>query len=188
MCHLCNRTGHLAKVCRSRTPAQPRAREPATNAVHVTPSINTTKLGIQPAPTIQVELSTRNGSTSMQVLRDSGADISVAGPNIIIIRSLNDHRDNLLPSWVTPRTVNGRRLTPISKLPVQIKIRNHTHKDELHIYPNIEGVLISWKACKALSILPQSYPEPTKVCNITSTETAQHLTSESLIQEFPSVF
>ena len=186
VCHLCNRTGHLAKVCRSRRPAQPRAREPATNAVHVTPSINTTQLGIQPAPTIQAELSTRNGSTSMQVLPDSGADISVAGPNII--QSLNDHRDNLLPSQVTPRTVNGQKLTPIGKLPVQIKIANHMYKDELHVYPNIEGVLVSWKACKALNILPQSYPEPMKVCNVTSTETAQHLTSESLIQEFPSVF
>ena len=40
----------------------------------------------------------------------------------------------------------------------------------------------------ALSILPSSYPQPMKVQAITSSETAQHVTSESRIKEFPSIF
>ena len=117
----------------------------------------------------------------MQVLPDSGADISITGPNIIW--SLNDHWDNLLPSQVTPHPVNGQKLTPISKLPVQIKIRNYTHKDELHIpkYRRRPRIMESMQGTQhTLTVVP-------RVCNITSTEKAQHLTSESLIQEFPSV-
>ena len=154
VCHLCHRTGHLVKVCRSVKPAQPHPQELATNAVHITPSVNTSQAGIQPAPTIQALIPTCNGSANVQLLPDSGVDISVAGSSII--QSLEDHPDNLLPSPVTPRTVNGQKMTPIGKLPVQVKFGNKIHKDELHIYPNVEGTLISWKTCMALSILPPS--------------------------------
>ena len=110
---------------------------------------------------------------------------SVTGQSII--RSLRDHPDNLLPSQVTPRTINGQKMTPTGKLPVQIKIRNRTHKDELHIYPNVKGALMSWGTYMALSILPPSYPQPIEVQTITS-ETTQQVTSQNLINEFPSVF
>ena len=70
-----------------------------------------------------------------QVLPDSGADISVAGPSII--QSLRDHPDNLIPSRLKSHTVNGQQMTSVGKLPVLIKIGNHTHRDELHIYPNV---------------------------------------------------
>ena len=122
----------------------------------------------------------------MQILPDSGAEISVAGPSII--QSLRDHPDNLLPSQITPRTVNSQKMTPTGKRPVQIKIGNHTHKDELHIYPNVKGVLMSWGMCMALSILPPSYPQHIKVQTITSSETTQQVTSQNLINEFPRVF
>ena len=159
VCHLCNQAGNIAKVCRSRKPTQTQSHDPATNAVITTPTVNTAQAGIQPAPTLQAEFSTSNGSTTTQVLPDSGADISVAGPSVI--QSLNDHPGNLLPSQITPCTVNGQTMTPIGKLPVQIKIGNHIHKDELHIYPDIKGILISWKSCMALTILPPSCHHPT---------------------------
>ena len=120
----------------------------------------------------------------MQILPDSRADISVAGPSII--RSLRDRPDNLLPSQVTPRTVNGQKMTPTGKLPVQIKIGNRTHK--LHIYPNVKEALMSWGTCMALSILPPSYPQPIQVQTIASSETIQQVTLQNLMNEFPSVF
>ena len=108
VCHLCNLAGHIPKFCKSRKPAQSRPQELATKAIYVTPSINTSQTGIQPAPTIQAETSTPNGSAIMQILPDSGADISVAGPSIL--QSLRDHPDNLLPSKITPHTVNGQKM------------------------------------------------------------------------------
>lgn len=70
VCHLCNRTGHIAKACRSRKPIQPQPQQPATNAIRITPSINTSQTGIQPTPTIEAEMTTCNGSTMVQVLPD----------------------------------------------------------------------------------------------------------------------
>ena len=38
-----------------------------------------------------------------------------------------------------------KRRNPSAKLLVQIEFGNIRHKDELHIYPNVEGTLVSWK-------------------------------------------
>ena len=49
---------------------------------------------------------------------------------------------------------------PIGKLPVKLELGGKEYSDDFHIYPNIQGTLISWKACKQLSILPECYPRP----------------------------
>ena len=90
------------------------------------------------------------------MLPDSGADISAAGTEILC--HLNEHVDNLLPSRITPRAVNGAKMHPIGKLPVKLKLGDKEYSDDFHVYPNIQGALISWKACKQLSILPECYP------------------------------
>ena len=195
VCHKCQRTGHFAKVCRSRklasAPPQP-GTEASTNAVRIFPiSIKTSASidpSIKPAPTIQAHFSTPNGSATLTALPDSGADLSVAGPSIIM--TLGDHMSNLLPSQITPRTVSGHKMPPLGKLPVKISIGKNTFKDEIHIYNQVEGILLSWRACVGLSILPQQYPLP--VINIVQTSNAStqpnQTTSEDLINEFPTVF
>ena len=49
---------------------------------------------------------------------------------------------------------------PIGKLPVKLQLGDKEYCDDFHIYPNIQGALISWKACKQLHILPECYPHP----------------------------
>ena len=198
VCHTCNRVGHLAKVCKSRKPAAPSPAqptvEPSTNAVQAstTPSLTSfTVNGItfEPAPTIKAHLSTPNGSALLTALPDSGADVSVAGLNVI--EQLSDHKDNLLPSQVTPRTVSGHRMYPIGKLPVKITVGNSTYKDDLHIYPEVNGILLSWKACKGLNILPLCYPRPLDAPStmaVTNPTPSSQAKSDDLIAEFPSVF
>ena len=171
-CHLCNRTGHFVRVCRS---GKLHTKDPSTNAVRM---IKAAQGGIQPAPTIEA---TPNGLERMQILPDSGADISVDGPSII--RDLRDHPGNLVPYQITPCAANGQKMTPIGKLTVQIRIGTRPHKEELRIYQKVQGLIVSWKACMVLGILPLSYPEPIKVHKVASEE----VTSEDLIKEFPSV-
>ena len=87
----------------------------------------------------------------------------------------------------------------MGKLPVRLKLGNREFADELHIYPDVCGVLISWKACKSLGILPDCYPHPTVVIstqaldlpsiNTTSVSTTTSLlTKNSVVTEFPMVF
>ena len=111
-----------------------------------------------PAPLIAINVSSLHGSITIKVLPDSGADISAAGTEIL--HHLNEHVDNLLPSRIIPRAVNGAKMYPIGKLPVKFMLGDKEYSDAFHIYPNIQGALISWKACKQLSILPECYPHP----------------------------
>ena len=156
-CHLCGRSGHFAKVCRSRQPPQPlpeTAPQPVTStrAIHAVPQLHTSKVidTIDPAPTVQVHITSLNGAADIQTLPDSGADISAAGPDAL--RHLGEHEDNL-PSHIIPRAVNGTSMKPIGRLPVTFRLGRQTHVDHLHIYPSVKGVLLSWKTAKSLNIL-----------------------------------
>ena len=96
----------------------------------------------------------------------------------------------------------GTEMHPVGKLPICLKLGNTEFSDDLHIYSDVCGILISWKACKNLGILPDCYPHPpasTKaICtttldespiNIISTDAGTSmLTKDSIINEFPRVF
>ena len=110
-------------------------------------------LTFEPAPTIKVHMSSLNGKATVEALPDSGADICAAGT--ALLQQLHEHPDNLLPSTINPRAVNGTTLNPIGKLPVAL-----SYTDDFHIYPNVTGTLLSWKAAKGLTILPEHYPNP----------------------------
>ena len=112
----------------------------------------------EPAPTITVRVSSSTGSHYINVLPDSGADISAAGQEML--HALGHHVDNILPSTISPRTVNGSSMVVLGKIPITIQLGTARYKDELHIYPGVSGALISWKAAKGLGILPSCYPYP----------------------------
>ena len=95
----------------------------------------------EPAPTVHVELLSLNGQASVQVLPDSGADISVAGR--ALLSHLHEHPDNLLPSNVTPHAVNGSLMRPIGRLPVTITLGTAVYAEDFHIYPDVSTTLLS---------------------------------------------
>ena len=204
-CHNCKKLGHFARVCRSR-PVQPNENKPPrpctttlqsdiplsqdaglSNIHHVTST--------NPAPKLQMDIITLNGAVTTAVLPDSGADISAAGTGIL--SQLNEHIDNLLPSSVIPKAANGAKMHPVGRLPVCFKIGNKKHLDDLHIYPNVTGTLMSWNTCKELGILPDCYPNPTimsitvsSIANTTAIPPSSQssLDKHSAVQEFPTVF
>ena len=84
----------------------------------------------------------------------------------------------------------------IGKSPVNITIGNSIYRDDIHVYTEVNGILLSWKTCKGLHILPLRYPEPiespsTKAVMMQPAPTPSHahpITSDDIIAEFPSVF
>ena len=102
-----------------------------------------------------------NGSRELEVLLDSGADISAAGAEML--QYLNEHVGSLYPSTVTPKAVNGTKLHPLGKFPVKLHLGSCDFEGDLHIYPNISGPLLYWKVCKGLGILPDHYLYPIRV-------------------------
>ena len=97
-------------------------------------------------------------TTLVTVLPDSGADISAAGQTIVDM--LGHHLDNLAPSEISPRALNGACMKPVGKITVTISLQGRTCRDDMHIFLGVSGALISWKAAKELGILPSQYPCP----------------------------
>lgn len=54
-------------------------------------------------------------------------------------------------------------MQPFGKLPVTFQLQGRSHNEDMRIYPEISGVIMSWKAAKGLSILPVNYPDPLPV-------------------------
>ena len=203
-CHNCKKIGHFAKVCRSRpTPTLEPNKAVASVSVN-TPTVprmmlsnihHVTSTG--PAPTITVNITSPNGSASIQVLPDSGADISAAGK--AILNHLNEKISNLLPSKIIPKAVNGTTMHPLGKLSVTFKLKNREYTDDLHIYPSVLGTLMSWKACKGIGILPQCYPYPSAADTaplpnplssqlLRTTTASLPVNMDAVVKEFPTVF
>ena len=93
------------------------------------------------APLITVNVTSTKGSSVIQVLLDSGTDISASEREILT--HLNEQIDNLRPSDITPKAVNGTKMFPIGKLPVTLRLGNSLYLDNIHIYPNVYGTLLS---------------------------------------------
>jgi len=130
-------------------------------------------------------MSALNRHATVQALPDSGVDISVAGNTLL--QHLREHAGNLLPSNITPRTVNGTKMHPIGKLPVTLSLGTRHFTDDFHIYPEVSG-LLPWKAAKGLNIQPKCYPQPTGMPNphlVAAISTGKAL---EIMTEYPSVF
>ena len=197
-CRNCGRSGHFARVCsrkrstagQYRKPATPHAHALSTNELPVVQLSELAHRPTTPAPTVHMQVSTCHGQASLDILPDSGADISAAGPQFV--QALGEYMDNLAPSNIRPRAVNGSILHPVGKLPhVAFCVNGRTVHDDVHIYDSITSALISWATAKQLGILPEHYPEP--ATQIHAMHTGHHTsnplpTADQIMEEFPSVF
>lgn len=88
-------------------------------------------------------------------------------------------------------------MQPMGRLPVTFHLQGRQHKEDVHIYPDVQGVIMSWKAAKSLSILPSHYPQPMPIRTIPVTHTSEvkminATTSSSeertVVSKYPTVF
>ena len=168
-CSYCHKVGHFARVCRSKATKndnpQPQ-HQPSTNAIRVQSQQPNQHQYMQlykvqdgkteAAPTITVRMSSSTGVRYLDVLPDSGADISAAGQDVLTL--LGQHVGNIPPSSISPRTINGLSMMPLGKVPVTIQLGKAIYKDDLHIYPGVwsinilEGSKRSWNTAPTISL------------------------------------
>ena len=96
LCHYCHKIGHYARVCQARLSQQtnPQAAEQEMRSRKMSTIRQVT--AAEPSPTILIHISTNKRSYQMQVLPDSGADISAAGQDLL--EYLDEHTDHLVLS------------------------------------------------------------------------------------------
>ena len=145
--------------------------EPLTHQVNASSAVG--GAGFDPAPSIDVVMSSLNGQATVRVLPDSGADLSVASE--LLLNFLREHPDNLLPSNITPSAVNGTRMRPIGRVPVTLSLDGREFVEDFHIYLQVSRVLLSWKAAKGLGILSECYPLPPKVPFVAAMSSSEHV-------------
>ena len=141
--------GHFARVCRRKQkPHQQTSGNDTTNAIRLLPLqgdhiqlYNIAGDKAEPAPTITVQMVTCSRTTSVTVLPDSRADILAVGQTIVGI--LGHRLDNLTPSEISPRAVNGACMKSFGKIPVTIHLQGKTYKDDIHIFPGVSGLKCS---------------------------------------------
>ena len=51
----------------------------------------------------------------------------------------------------------------MGKIAITFHLQGRQHKEDMHIYSQVSGVIMSWKAARCLSILPSQYPQPTPI-------------------------
>lgn len=137
------------------TPSPPSV-TPNASKVSLEPSVCSAT--IEPAPTVEIQMSSLNGCATVSVLPDLGAEVSIAGYGLLQL--LNEHPDNLLLSQISPRAIDGSAMHPLGKLPVKLKLEDCRITEEFHIYAT---TIISWKITKCLRIQPHHYPCPISI-------------------------
>ena len=168
-CRTCGKTTHFSKTCRSADQKQPSEGEktPHTDNEHETKDRKDGKLGrllvvnamkTAAAPTIKVKITHKNKTFPCTVLPDSGADICAAGADFL--GKIGMTPGQLNDSQMRPEAVNGQRMKPLGSIDVMIEFMGRHVQETIHIYRAITGALLSWKACQALGILPDTYPMP----------------------------
>ena len=110
------------------------------------------------APRVDVKVSKGDKSTTVTALPDSGADIS--GASWALLDQMGICSSRLRKSKTKPTAVNGTKMTSMGKIKVNITLGEWTVQETVDIFNELDEFIISWSACKALGILPESYPYP----------------------------
>ena len=160
-CANCGNQGHYAKKCRRRR---------SNNLVETFISSVNFNRDDPPTPKIVVRSSARK-SANTKMLPDTGSDLCAAGEDFV--KAIGEHPNNLQRANILPKTVNGKTVKVFGKLQVKFELKGRTTTEEVFIFHQINGPILSWSACKRLGILPEHYPEPIPAREIRALETTK---------------
>ena len=110
---------------------------------------------VESAPRVRLDV-TAHSTVSVRALPDTGADISVGG--LDFLEELGEYPENLLPPEQHPSAANGEIIASVGVLPVTLTLGDITTPEEIHILPDVRGLLLSWRATRQLQIIPRCYP------------------------------
>ncbi|XP_068216653.1 uncharacterized protein [Palaemon carinicauda] len=163
-CRHCGRVGHYDRCCRQQMNAKqggpPKATPPSSRPSNCrkVEALSTTTCP-SPVP-VSLDL-TYNGETSkILMLPDTGADVSVMGPQHLELLQITRNELQRSATSVT-LTADGSQMTPaLGTLKATLSLANRSCHAMIQVHEGIQMPLLSYAHCKELAIIPPDFPRP----------------------------
>ncbi|KAK3884724.1 hypothetical protein Pcinc_011042 [Petrolisthes cinctipes] len=159
-CDACGKMHHFKKHCRSTKPVG----EAVTlqhNAKVAAPSTQTQqRSGARRVSSLNRDPTETTPPVIINMLPDTGADTSIIG--LDHLHSIGLKQDDLNPPPQEPTyAADGAPMQPaISSVQVHLQLKGNRIAEWIDVHPSIPLPLLSYRACRELSIIPERFPLP----------------------------
>ena len=184
-CRACGNVGHYDKCCKKsrghgkgiatqgRTQESPRSprRDSKGNGARLVHSAPRAQPASSPPVTITVVHS--KGSSSISMLPDTGADVTIIGPGHLARLGLSP--SDLQPAPADPRyTADGSPMSPaLGSLHAELHLKGNATQAWIDVHEDIPMPLLSYQACKELRLIPDRFPQP--IAEVTHASVCVHV-------------
>ena len=107
-------------------------------------------------PRILVDITVGRRSAKVNALPDTGADVSIGGEDLL--QQLGLQANDISQPSLHPRAANGTTLRSVGVIRAVITLDDASVEEEVHILPEVSGLLMSWGATRRLRLVPADYP------------------------------
>ncbi|XP_068235531.1 uncharacterized protein [Palaemon carinicauda] len=167
-CRVCNRVGHYDKYCKTK---RNDSTQGGSSSDKTTPSSGKSKVvkksscrrvetfGKSPKP-VCVLLTYGDVTSRIQMLPDTGAEVSVVGPQHLDL--LKIPRSNLKPFPTTVTlTADGSAMTPaLGTFQATLTLGKQSCSAVIQVHDGVQTPLLSYSHCKELAIISPDFPKP----------------------------
>ncbi|XP_068227911.1 uncharacterized protein [Palaemon carinicauda] len=167
-CRVCNHVGHYDKYCKTKGNDSTQGGSSSDKA---TPSSGKSKV-VKKSSCRRVEtfgkspkhvcvLLTYGDVTSrIQMLPDTGAEVSVVGPQHLDLLKINRSRLKPFPTTVT-LTADGSAMTPaLGTFQATLMLGKQSCSAVIQVHDGVQTPLLSYSHCKELAIVSPDFPKP----------------------------
>ena len=160
-CHYCTKTGHYDKCCRKKTGDTKADKSNATPPSSTTTNVRKVQAHSNPSPSpVPVTVSYQNTSHQISFIPDTGAEVSVLGPQHLAHLQI-DRKDLLPPTTSKTFTADGSEMSPpLGSLEVTLTLAKRSCQARLQVHDGVTTPLLSFSHCKELAIISPKFPKP----------------------------
>ncbi|KAK3889428.1 hypothetical protein Pcinc_006564 [Petrolisthes cinctipes] len=170
-CDACGKMHHFKKHCRSTKPVgeavklqhNTKVAAPSTQTQQCSGARRVSSLNRDPTettPPVLIKVEHYKGIGVLNMLPDTGADTSIIG--LDHLHSIGLKQDDLKPPPQEPTyAADGAPMQPaIGSVQVHLQLKGNRIAEWIDVHPSIPLPLLSYRACRELSIIPERFPHP----------------------------
>ena len=187
-CRNCNKTGHWDIACKfprkEKAKVKYAAYEDSQEEEDHVHNIVVNNVNLE-TPRVTIKYSHKKKSCTKSSIPDTGAEVTVAGRNLLQDLKLKEKDFNLKENR-NLYCANNTKMDVIGTALVKLKLNDVETEENIVFCENQNNILLSWKACKRLSIIPQNFPTQLKVNTIKELSIPEM--KKKLLEDYQDVF